>query len=377
MNRTRAYPLLAGLAGALITMLLFAVLFAAGLFERSDPAPSTAAAPAPVGGSSATNAGRVYESAREGVVSVQARRTEVSASPLQSPGGGGGTATGSGFVLDDEGYVITNAHVVDGARSVTIRPGEEDDRIEAEVVGSDLDTDIALLKVSDADARELQSLPLADSARVRVGDQVVAIGNPFRLDRTATAGIVSALGRPIEAPSGFSINDAIQTDAAINPGNSGGPLLDSAGRVIGVNSQIATGGANNGNVGIGFAVPVNTVKRVVPDLKEDGEVSHSYMGVATTEVTPEAARELDLRTQDGALLGSVTAGGPAADAGLRARDVLLEVDGQRVARPDDVAAAIADDQPGEEVEVTYQRGGDRRTATVRLEERPERAPESG
>ena len=376
MNRTRAFPLLAGLAGALITMLLFAVLFAAGLFERAAPAPSNAAAPAPVRGASTTNVGRVYESAREGVVSVQARRTDVSASPLQSPEGGGGTATGSGFVLDDEGYIVTNAHVVDGAGEVTIRPGEEDDRIEAEVVGSDLDTDIALLKVSSADARELQSLPLADSSRVRVGDQVVAIGNPFRLDRTATAGIVSALGRPIEAPSGFSINDAIQTDAAINPGNSGGPLLDSTGRVIGVNSQIATGGGSNGNVGIGFAVPVNTVKRVVPDLKEDGEVSHSYMGVATTELTPEAARELDLRTQDGALLGSVTAGGPAADAGLRARDVLLEVDGQRIARPDDVAAAIADDEPGDEIEVTYQRGGDRRTATVRLEERPERAPES-
>jgi len=376
MNRTRVFPLLAGLAGALITLLVFSILFAAGLFERSAPAPSTAAAPAALGGSATTNAGRVYDRAREGVVSVQARRRMVSSSPLQSPEGGGGTATGSGFVLDDEGYVVTNAHVVDGAREVTIRPGEEDDRIAAEVVGSDLDTDIALLKVSAADARELQSLPLADSSRVRVGDQVVAIGNPFRLDRTATAGIVSALGRPIEAPSGFSINDAIQTDAAINPGNSGGPLLDSGGRVIGVNSQIATGGGSNGNVGIGFAVPVNTVKRVVPDLKEDGEVSHSYMGVATTEVTPEAARELGLETQDGALLGSVTAGGPAAAAGLRARDVLLEVDGQRVARPDDVAAAIADDEPGDEVEITYQRGDDRRTATVRLEERPERAPQS-
>ena len=376
MNGTRAYPLLAGLAGALITMLLFAVLFAAGLFERSAPVPSTAAAPAALGGSSTTSAGRVYERAREGVVSVQARRTEVSASPLESPDGGGGTATGSGFVLDDEGYVVTNAHVVDGARSVTIRPGEEDDRIEAKVVGSDLDTDIALLKVSAADARELQSLPLADSSRVRVGDQVVAIGNPFRLDRTATAGIVSALGRPIEAPSGFSINDAIQTDAAINPGNSGGPLLDSEGRVIGVNSQIATGGGGNGNVGIGFAVPVNTVKRVLPDLKDDGEVSHSYMGVATTELTPEAARQLGLDSQDGALLGSVTVGGPAAEAGLRARDVLLEVDGQPIGRPDDVAAAIADDEPGDEVKVTYQRGDDRRAATVRLEERPERAPQA-
>ena len=375
MNRTRVFPLLAGLAGALITMLLFSLLFAAGLFERAAPAPSNAATPAPVAGASTTIAGRVYESAREGVVSVQARRGMVAASPLQSPEGGG-TATGSGFVLDDEGYVVTNAHVVDGAREVTIRPGEEDDRIAAEVVGSDLDTDIALLKVSSADARELQSLPLADSSRVRVGDQVVAIGNPFRLDRTATAGIVSALGRPIEAPSGFSINDAIQTDAAINPGNSGGPLLDSAGRVIGVNSQIATGGGSNGNVGIGFAVPVNTVKRVVPDLKDDGEVTHSYMGVATTELTPEAARELGLQTQDGALLGSVTAGGPAADAGLRARDVLLEVDGRPIARPDDVAAAIADDEPGDEVEVTYQRGDDRRTATVHLEERPERAPQA-
>ena len=379
MNRSRTVPLLAGIAGALITLLILSVLFAAGLFESAVPSASSAAAPAApaVGGSSATVAGRVYDRAREGVLSVQARRGEASMSPFGPPeGGGGGTASGSGFVLDDDGYVVTNAHVVEGARNVTVRPGEEDDRIDAEVVGSDPDTDIALLKVSSADARKLEPLPLADSSRVRVGDQVIAIGNPFGLDRTATAGIVSALGRPIEAPSGFSINDAIQTDAAINPGNSGGPLLDSSGRVIGINSQIATGGSGNGNVGIGFAVPVNTVKQVVPDLKDDGEARHSYVGIATSEVTPEAARELGLDSQNGAIVGAVTPGAPAADAGLRVRDVVLAVDGRRIARPDDIAAAIADNEPGDEVEIEYQRGDERRTASVRLEERPERAPES-
>ena len=391
MNRSRTVPLLAGIAGALITLLILSVLFAAGLFESAVPSASSAAAPAApaVGGSSATVAGRVYDRAREGVLSVQARRGEASMSPFGPPeGGGGGTASGSGFVLDDDGYVVTNAHVVEGARNVTVRPGEEDDRIDAEVVGSDPDTDIALLKVSSADARKLEPLPLADSSRVRVGDQVIAIGNPFGLDRTATAGIVSALGRPIEAPSGFSINDAIQTDAAINPGNSGGPLLSARGRVLGINSQIKS--TSGGGEGVGFAIPVDTVRRSLRALRADGKVDPGYLGVTSQPLYPQLARRLDLPVQTGALIVRVQGDGPADKAGLEAGDdkisfqgqdeipsdgdVVVAVDGRKLTRTADLADLISARDAGDEVKLQVLRDGKRRDVSVKLAERPDEPP---
>src|ERR687886_652463 len=202
-----------------------------------------------------------------------------------------GTSTGSGFALDKSGDILTNAHVVEGASSkdVTVRFGKQDPA-DAKVVGRDPSTDLAVLKIDPSETK-ITPLELGDSSKVRVGDESIAIGNPFGLENTVTTGIISALQRSIDAPNGFSIDHVLQTDASINPGNSGGPLLDSRGRVIGVNAQIATGGSN-GSVGIGFAIPINTAKQVAPQLEKSGKVPHSYIGITTAPVTPQTAQDL-------------------------------------------------------------------------------------
>ena len=200
-------------------------------------------------------------------------------------------------MLDKEGHIVTNFHVIDGATSIEVR-FSNDDTLKATLVGSDPSTDVALLKV-DASARALTPLALADSDRLEVGDAVVAIGNPFGLERTVTTGIVSALQRAVKAPNGYSIDHVIQTDAPINHGNSGGPLLNTRGDVIGINSQIETGGAGDGNVGIGFAVPSNTVKSVVGQLLASGKVEHAYLGVSAVEITPDIANSFRLPVAQG------------------------------------------------------------------------------
>jgi S1-C subfamily serine protease len=250
-------------------------------------------------------------------------------------------------------------------------------------MGRDPSTDLAVLKVDSGDVGDAPALPLGDSEEMEVGHPVVAIGNPYGFTRTVTTGIVSAVQREIRAPNGFSISDVIQTDASINPGNSGGPLLDAQGRVIGINSQIATGGGS-GSVGIGFAVPVNTAKSLLPELRKGGEIERGYLGITMAAVSEDLAEELDLPRSDGALITCVVDGGPADDAGLRGADeeitalevprggdLLVEVDGRRIRTTQDVSAAIADDQPGETIEVAYYRGDDRRTAEVKLANRPE------
>jgi S1-C subfamily serine protease len=322
----------------------------------------------------------IYRRSASGVVFVQARVVTRTASPFGFPLEQEGLATGSGFVLDQRGYILTNAHVVEGARNVEIRFDEGGDLIDAKVVGRDLSTDIAVLKVSAGDAR-LHPLPLGDSGRVRVGDAAIAIGNPFGYDRTVTTGIVSALQRQIKAPNGFTISHVIQTDASINPGNSGGPLLDGRGRVIGVNSQIATGGSP-GSVGIGFAVPINTAKRVVPQLEQHGRILHAYLGVTTYPLNRDLADAVNLPTSRGALVQEVTPGGPAARAGLKAGkvhtdqgivlggDIITEVDGEAISKPDDVAAAISDNKPGDVIEIKYYRGDKQVVKRVKLGTRP-------
>ena len=225
---------------------------------------------------------RIDRAGRRIVLAVQpVRRREESR--------GGGIATGSGFLIDNEGHIVTNNHVVEGATKVEVRLGSSDTEHEAEVVGTDPATDVALLKI-DVPADQQHPLALGNSAKVQVGDPVVAIGNPFGLDRTVTAGIVSALQRQIQAPNGFSISHVIQTDAAINPGNSGGPLIDAEGKVIGINSQIQTGGSGDGNVGIGFAVPINTAREVVEQLEEHGKVEHAFIGITGGSITPRWPR---------------------------------------------------------------------------------------
>ncbi len=253
--------------------------------------------------------------------------------------------------------------------------------MDAEVKGRDPSNDLAVLKVDPDDAK-LVPLPLGDSSKVQVGSPAIAIGNPFGFSRTVTTGIVSALQRQIEAPNGFPIRNVIQTDASINPGNSGGPLLDAQGRVVGINSQIATGGSS-GSVGIGFAVPINTAKSVLPELKQGDEIERAYLGIEMAPVTAQVADDLNLPVKSGALVQEVVNGGPADDAGLRGGrtptgegivaggDVIVKVDGKTVRDPDDVADAIADDKPGDRIEIEYYRGDDKKTAKVKLAKRPQ------
>ncbi len=302
--------------------------------------------PAASGGRLApTQIGRVYDTAGPGVVSVQA-----------------GARGGTGFVVRADGTIVTNAHVVAGADTAQVRFGDSGEQVDAEVLGTDVSTDLAVLRVDPGSVGPLRPLPLANSERVRVGDAVVAIGHPFGLDRTATAGIVSGVGREIQAPDGFQIDEVIQTDAPINPGNSGGPLLDARGRVVGVNSQIATGGAGSGNVGIGFAVPSNTVREVLPALIRGQTIERPYIGVTTSP------------HRDGAEVQEIVPGSPADSAGLEPGDVITEVDGREVRDPDDVADAIKGLEPGDEVEVEAESSGITQNFDVELEARPQRGP---
>src|SRR3954449_12824797 len=225
------------------------------------------------------------------------------------------SGTGSGFVVSGDGYIVTNAHVVENNGGTIKAKVGDGKQLDAKLVGQDPSTDLALLKVASTG---LKPLALADSTGVRVGDPAYAIGNPFGLDRTLTVGVVSALQREISSPNGFSIDDVIQTDAAINPGNSGGPLFNAQGQVIGVNSQIESTGSSNdgqaGNVGIGFAIPSNTVKSVVAQLMKSGKVSHAYLGVSTQDSSGAGAK-----------VASLAQGGPAAGAGLQTGDVITSV----------------------------------------------------
>jgi putative serine protease PepD len=287
----------------------------------------------------------IYERARPGVVDVQVRT-------------GGGTATGSGFVVDDDGTIVTNEHVVDQARTARIRFAGQDEPVTARVLGADASSDLAVLRVDPDDVKgDLRPLPLGSSGKLRVGEPAIALGSPFGLDGTLTTGVVSALERDIRAPNGFTIDEVVQTDAAINPGNSGGPLLDGDGRVIGVNSQRAGGEGS----ALGFAVPVDTLKQVLPRLKRGEDIRRPFLGVSTTETDAGS----------GARVAAVVPGGPAADAGLRAGDVITRVGDTRVAEASDVAGAIESLRPGEEVTITYTRNGDERTGRVKLGTRPE------
>ena len=270
-------------------------------------------------------------------------------------------STGSGFLIDSDGRILTNYHVIEGAQNVTVQ--FEDNLVRnAQVVGQDTSNDLALLKVN-LDGLNVQPLTLGDSGTVRVGDPTLAIGNPFGLDRTLTSGIVSALQRQIQAPNGFSIDNVIQTDAPINPGNSGGPLIDAAGRVIGINSQIATGGNGTGSVGIAFAVPVNTARHVLPQLEHGGQVKIAYLGISAS---PVAGGKRGLRVE--------RTGGPAARAGLEPGDEIVAIDGQRTASMTDVDGAVASRQPGQTIEVQVVRGNRTRTVHVTLGTRPQQAP---
>jgi putative serine protease PepD len=332
--------------GTVSAVAVAAVLLGTGLADNDAPSATPAATPVSVaqsGGSNDDIARSVYAAASNSVVSIRT-----------------GSGSGTGFLVDSDGTIVTNAHVVGDSSQVEVRFEDDGDSHTAQVLGVDASTDLAAIRVDASAADGVKPLALADSDKAIVGDPVVAIGYPLGLDRTATAGIVSGLNRDIQAPNGFSIDEVIQTDAPINPGNSGGPLLNAGGQVIGVNSQIATAGGGNGSVGIGFAVPASTVREVLPQLERGAAPEHAYLGLATGQ-----------SSNGGVQVGQVTAGGPAADAGIQAGDVVTEVDGDQVNDPDDVAQAIEDNEPGDRVEVRVERGGSEQTIEVTLGQRPE------
>jgi S1-C subfamily serine protease len=398
MSRARSFfrgSFGSALIGGAVVAAFFAVAVSAGWIESKGSMTTTALQPlaTPVAsreGEDTNVVNQIYRNDGQGVAFIEATEApEETASPISPFGGeeessGGGIATGSGFVIDPEGHILTNNHVVEGASRITVKLGSSNATHTAEVVGTDPSSDIALLKV-EAPADQLHPLSLGDSSKVRVGDSVVAIGNPFGLDRTVTSGIISALQRQIQAPSGFSINHVIQTDAAINPGNSGGPLIDSAGEVIGINSQIETGGGGNGNVGIGFAIPINTAREVANQIEKNGSVEHAFLGINGGTITPALAKAVNLPVNKGVLVAEVVKGGPADKAGLRGGtteatiegasfqlggDIITEVNGEPISSMEDVIDAVDAGKPGEQMELTILRHGETKKIDVTLGNRP-------
>jgi S1-C subfamily serine protease len=395
-RRVLRTPFAAALLGGAVVAAFGWIAIAAGWIQSEGGSTTTVAAPvsAPVvsGGGGDESAGnvvnRIYKSDGDGVAFIESQipaQEPQTLSPFGEPESeGGGTATGSGFVIDGEGHVLTNNHVIDGANRIEVKLGASDKNYEAEVVGTDPASDLALLKV-EAPADQLHPLTLGRSSEMEVGDPVVAIGNPFGLDRTVTSGIVSALQRQIQAPNGFSISNVIQTDAAINPGNSGGPLIDASGEVIGINSQIETGGSGGGNVGIGFAIPIDTARTEIHQLLTKGEVEHAFIGISGGTITPELARAINLPVKEGVIVQSVAKGGPADRAGVEGGntsatidgaevslggDIITEVDGKKIAGMDELVEIINGDKPGDSLELTILRDGTAKTATVKLAQRP-------
>jgi S1-C subfamily serine protease len=350
---------------------------------RTSPSPAVAA---PVAANNGLSVREIYSRAAPGVVQITST-TGAADTPNAAPSGSSAQpqqALGSGFVIDKAGHIITNYHVVQGARAVQVS-FSNNESLKAKVVGSDPATDTAVLQV-DAHATALHPLVFGNSDTVRVGDQVVAIGNPFGLERSATAGIVSAVGRSIQAPNQVaSIDHAIQTDAAINHGNSGGPLLDAKGEVIGVNAQIETGGTGDGNVGIGFAIPINTVRDVASQLIRDGKVQHSFLGIEARPVTSDIAQLFHFPSTHGLLVTRVIKGTGAARAGVRAGtqtvvvegdswllggDLIVSADGHELNDVSRLRELIAAKKPGSSIALDLFRGTKKIHVKVKLGRQP-------
>src|SRR4051794_30755820 len=388
-------PFFSALLGGVVVAIAGLIAIAAGVVGSGGGSTTTVASPltAPVDAKEEKNTNvvnQIYKADGQGVAFIESQLEpqESAFNPFGEPEQeSGGIATGSGFVIDGEGHILTNNHVIEGAEKVEVKLGDSEKEYEAEVVGTDPGTDIALLEV-EAPAKELHPLTLGHSAESEVGDPVVAIGNPFGLDRTVTSGIVSALQRQIQAPNGFSINHVIQTDAAINPGNSGGPLINAEGEVIGINSQIATGGGGNGNVGIGFAIPIDTIRAEIKQLETKGEVEHAFLGISGGTITPELAKALNLPVKEGVIVQTVVKGSPADKAGLEAGntaatingqevrlggDIITEANGKKIATMEQLVEAIQESKPGDELELKILRDGREKTATATLGTQPVKA----
>jgi S1-C subfamily serine protease len=320
---------------------------------------------------------RVYRAASPAVVNITtvAMAYDFFLNPVPKEG------TGSGAIIDRAGHVLTNFHVIDGARrlEVTLADGS---KWAARPVGADPSNDLAVIKI-DAPAEKLTVIPLGDSSKLLVGQKVLVIGNPFGLDRTLTVGIISSLGRSIRADNGRSIRGIIQTDAAINPGNSGGPMLNSSGEVIGVSTAIFS--PSGGSVGVGFAVPINTAKRIIPELINRGYVARPYLGIAGHDIVPALVQALRLPVKEGVMVVEVTPGSPAQRAGIRGGDravqvgnmivlvggdIITEVDQVKVRTSEELSDFIDAKQPGDTVALTFNRQGKLNVVEVRLRERP-------
>jgi putative serine protease PepD len=320
--------------------------------SSSGPATVVASVPARPAAATTTSLTQLYKNASPGVVDITVTTTASGG----FGGGGSGQAEGSGFVIDKNGNIITNAHVVAGASSIKVR-FQNGKTAKATLVGTDDSTDIAVIKVDPA-ASPLQPLTLGNSAGVQVGEDVAAIGSPFGLPGSLTSGIVSAVNRTITAPNQFSISGSIQTDAAINHGNSGGPLLNASGEVIGVNAQIESD--SGGNDGVGFAIPINAAKSVANTLVSGGKVQHAYLGIKVGDTSSGA----------GAQVTNVLSGTPADKAGLKAGDVVTAVDGNAIASANELTSGLSSRKPGDKVTLSVTRSGKTVQVTVTLGTRP-------
>jgi len=378
--RRAAALVIPALVGAAVTL---GVLAATGELGDGDVTVIRETAPITTGAASPSDAAVVAEEAvqrGDGALSVaEIVRRESPAVVLIEAGSGSSGGLGSGFLIDRDGHILTNAHVVDDSEDITVTFSDGTEE-EASILGLDKSTDLAVLKIGSV-PEGVRPVPLGSSGGLVVGQEVVAIGNPYGLERTATTGIVSALERTIESPNGFTIQNTIQTDAAINQGNSGGPLFDRAGRVIGMNSQIAS--RDGGNVGLGFAVPIDTIKPIARSVIDGGEPEHAWIGITGRDLTPAMAKALDLDGRRGVVIAGVEKDGPAAKAELKAAgnadavvprggDLIIAINGGAVQDMADVSRAIASRRVGESVTVTVLRDGQEKTVTLRLEDRPAR-----
>jgi S1-C subfamily serine protease len=392
MKRMFAIPFVAALIGGGIVVAVIAATTGLGttqktvtVVQQSSPiAPSNASQQ-----STGLTPHQIYERDAPGVALVTSTIVKQVESPFSLGGESQeqGTATGSGFVIDSNGTILTNWHVVENAVKIEVS-FEHGKTVEAKVVGKDPSNDLAVLRIP-TEGLTMHTLTLGSSSKAQVGDPVLAIGNPFGYDRTLTTGVISALQRQITSPNGFTITNVLQTDAPINPGNSGGPLLNEQGEVIGINSQIETGGSGDGSVGIGFAVPIDTAKSELPELEKGGTVRGAYLGVSTITVDGSLSA-LNLPVKSGALVESVEAGTPAAKAGIRGSnlevqtpagkvsiggDIVVKVDGESIASSEALAGAIEAKKPGDTISIEVERatgsgGYERKTIKATLTGRP-------
>ncbi len=391
--KTRGF--LVGLAGGIVgAALVLAVALALGLThvtKQTVVEQSGQSAPVTFAPTEGLTPQQIFASSAPGVVEIKSTFGAVQSDNPFAPSSGG-QAIGSGFVIDKNGYILTNQHVVvdeqtgEKAQAVTVGfkgKGNQIKEVTAKVIGADATSDVALLQI-DPSGVALHPLKLGDSQKVQVGEPVVAIGNPLQLDFSLTSGIVSAVGRDLQSPNGRMISNGIQTDAAINPGNSGGPLINAKNEVIGINEQIAS--QSGGNQGLGFAVPINLAVKTMGQLKQFGMVKYPWLGIRGETITADLAKAFNLPVDQGVLLASVEPGQPAAKAGLRGGsdqvtvqgqvytlggDIITAIDGKSMASIDDLSNYVSGKKPGDQVTVTYLRAGKSHDVKLTLAPRPQ------